>query len=202
MRKSRQPKFYYKSNAKKRSDFALNLSIANAIVGVVLSGQNLYPDGGLELTIPDVDSPESRLKTVILSRGTLNSWITRRNVIPETGETLYAVLERAKRDYRIKELDERREVMQYNAEKILTRITKLRTSQLVRNMFGKTITREDGTLVRKENVQLLKVQADTAKFLLERLKPEVYGKNQEKVVVNTFSLADLRRESEGLKKLD
>lgn len=192
----KQPKFYAEPIKAKRSDFALNINIANAIIGVVMSGQDLYPQGGLELAIPDETNAENRQKTVRISRGTLNSWITRRNVIPETGETLHAVLERAKREYRIKEIEERKVYIVNQSLKILSRLLKLRTNQPVRNIFGHTIQREDGSLIRRENVPLLKLQADTVKYLLERLEPETFGKHPEKVQTYQFSLADLRREQE------
>lgn len=178
-------------HTKQRSDIALSLSIANALIEVVLSGQNLFPEGGLQVSVPD---SEGELIPLKISRGTLNSWITRRNTIPETGETLHAVLERAKEEYRVKNTELQKQKLIAEAKKRLHRAIKLRTSQVVRNMFGQVMTREDGSVVRKENVALLKVQIDAIKFVLERLNPEVYGKNQEKVVVNTFSLADLRRE--------
>ena len=85
--------------------------------------------------------------------------------------------------------------MVVDSEKALRRITKLRTSEVKRNMFGQEITREDGSLVRQENPKLLKIKADTSLKLLERLDPDNYGKvekNENKHVI--FSLSDLRKD--------
>lgn len=188
-------KLYTKHRTKQRSDIALTLDIANALVELIMNGKNLYSQDILELEVPDSEQGTKLLK---ISRGTLNSWLTRRNIIPDTEDTLFAVLEQAKSNYRIKKSERRKEKVIELAEQKLSRLMHLRTSQVVRNSYGQTIQRQDGSIVRKENVQLLKTQVDAIKFVLERLKPEVYGRNQEKVVVNTFSLADLRREKEKL----
>lgn len=186
-------KLYTKHRTKQRSDIALTLDIANALVGLIMNGKNLYSQDILELEVPDA---EQDIKLLKISRGTLNSWLTRRNIIPDTEDTLFAVLEQAKSNYRIKKSERRKEKVIELAEQKLSRLMHLRTSQVVRNSYGQTIQRQDGSIVKKENVQLLKTQVDAIKFVLERLNPEVYGRNQEKVIVNNFSLADLRREKE------
>lgn len=186
-------KMYTKIRTKQRADTALTLNIANALFNSIMEGKNLYSSGDIVLTLPD---SQDSTKTLKISRGTLNSWITRRNIVPETGETLHDVLVRAKEQYRVNNLENRKKKIIEEAEKKLFRVMNLRTNQPVRNMIGQTMKREDGSLVRKENVPLLRTQLDAAKFVLERLNPKVYGKSPDSVVVNKFSLADLRKAKE------
>jgi hypothetical protein len=157
---------------RQRGNIALNLPIVNALVDTVLLGQTLYPKGGLEVYVRDTNSA----KLLKISHGTLNSWITRGNVISETGEPLKAVLGRAREQYRVNKEREKHLVMVQWAEKQCLRVLNLRTSQPVRNIFGHVVKRENGSVVRRENVNLLKIKIDIAKFVLETLEPAVYGK--------------------------
>jgi hypothetical protein len=104
------------------------------------------------------------------------------------------VIEKAREDYIIQKAAKKKKSLIELGTQTLTRTLNLRTSQVQRNMFGGEVTRKDGSLVRKENANLLRIKTDVAKFALERLDPENFGKvdkTENKHLV--FSLADLRR---------
>lgn len=189
-----KPAIIKKNWTRQRSDVTLSKELASALVRLVISGQTLFPSSGrIEVTLPSAEG----YKAYILSAHTINSWIKRGNVIPETGETLRDVLDKAREDYRTKKEAERRKMMLGEIEQQFHRTLRLRTNLPIRDTLGKTIIRKDGSLVRKENHNLLRVKMDTAKFLAERLSPEIYGK-KEKIESNhtVFSLSDLRRARE------
>ncbi len=180
--------------SRQRSDVTLSKELASALVHLVFSGQTLFPSSGrLEVVLSGDDGDKAH----ILSTHTINSWVKRGNVIPETGETLRDVLDKAREEYRTRKEAERRKMMLGEIEQQFHRTLRLRTNLPIRDMLGKTIAREDGSLVRKENHNLLRVKMDTAKFLAERLSPEVYGKKEKAESKHlVFSLADLRRAAE------
>lgn len=189
-----KPSVIKKSLARQRSDVTLSKEITSALVRLVLSGQTLFPlSGRVEMMLPS----EGGYKVYILSTSTINSWVKRGNIIPETGETLRDVLDKARGDYRTKKNEDRRKIMSMELEAQFHRTLRLRTNLPIRDVFGKVVTREDGSIVRKENVDLLRLKMDNVKFLAERLIPEVYGK---KVKAESkplaFSLSDLRRARE------
>lgn len=182
----------YKENGEKqRPDVGLTQEIASALVQRIFSGETLYPpERKIEILLPDENGEE---KPVILSSFTINTWIKRDIVIPETGKTLRALLDEAREVYRTKKQEKRREKMLDKVEHELNRTINLRTSEPVIGMFGKIYDKQ-GNLVRRENPALLKVKMDTVKFLAERLKPDVYGKVEKaEHKVMHFSLADLRQ---------
>lgn len=186
-----------KSNGRKqRENIALSLEVANAITDLILAGQKIYSKSGLEVIIKDEQGPE---KTINIGAGTINSWITRGNIIPETGETLRDVINRAREQYRIDRKQESHLNMVSWAEKEIRRTMLLRTNIPVRNHLGQVLKHEDGSYVRKENPALLRVKVETAKFILEKLEPETYGKKDHKQnQQQKWSLAELRRYSNSL----
>lgn len=136
--------------------------------------------------------------TCKLSVNTLEMWITRRNVVPETGETLRDVLDKARETYRMEKYKAEQKQLLLDAQREIKRTLNLRTNLVARTMFGEVIKNEDGSIVRKENAQLLKVKMSTAHFVAERLDPETYGeKTQTKNEHLVFSLNDLRRAKQG-----
>ncbi len=174
-----------------RADVTLTPEIACALVQKILSGETIYPPScKLELL---VEKPEGE-ETIILSTNTLARWVERGNVIPGSGNELKAVLNKARADYRTRKREELKDKLLGDAERELNRTLNIRTNIPVRDMFGKTIKNPDGSLVRKENANLLRIKLDAVKYVTERLDPDTYGKvekTENKHLV--FSLADLRR---------
>ncbi|EKD24306.1 MAG: hypothetical protein ACD_81C00058G0004 [uncultured bacterium] len=183
-----------RNSGKQRGDVLLTKEIARALVQRVLSGETLYPSNRkIELLVGGIEDE----RAVVLSTNTLDSWCKRGNVIPETANELRAVLDKAKLDYRTNKREELKDKVVRDAERELTRTLNIRSNIPVRDRFGKVITNSDGSYARKENINLLRIKVDTAKFVLERLAPERYGKVGK--VENkplSFSLADLRRAKE------
>lgn len=199
-----KPAIIKKNWTRQRSDVTLSKELASALVRLVNSGQALSSSSGrIEVMLPSAEG----YKAYILSAHTINSWIKRGNVIPETGETLSDVLDKAREDYRTKRIEDRRKKIVDEAEARLHRTLRIRTNVPIRDMFGKTIVREDGSLVRRENPALLRTQLDAVKFALERLNPDRYGKREKtEDKPLAFSLSDLRRakeerDAQGIKNL-
>jgi len=182
---------YKQNGVKQRPDVGLTKEIASLLVQRIFSGETLYPpERKIELLLTD---DKGGKKPYTLSSYTINTWVKRDVVIPETGKTLRSLLDEAREMYRTKKQEKRREKMLEKVEHEFNRTINLRTSEPVIGMFGK-IYDKNGQLVRKENPALLKVKMDTAKFLAERLKPDIYGKVEKaEHKVMHFSLADLRQ---------
>lgn len=179
---------------RQRSDVSLSKEVASALVQWILTGKSLFPSSGKIEIVLQVDAG---YKACILSSNTVNSWVKRGTIIPETGETLRDVLDEARETYRTRKIENKKKEMLRNLEKQFHRTIRLRTNLPLRDMTGKVVQREDGSIVRQENAELLRAKMKMAMFLAERLMPEVYGK---KVNVESkqlaFSLSDLRRAKE------
>lgn len=182
------------NSSRQRGDVLLTKEIAGALVQRVLSGETLFPpEGRLELI---TGSGEGE-RTFILSCNTLHAWVKRGNVIPETGNELRVVLDRAREDYRTRKREELKDKLLEDAERELNRTLNIRSNIPVRDKFGKVMTNLDGSYVRKENANLLRIKLDTAKYVAERLDSDTWGKAGK--TENThlvFSLSDLRRAKE------
>lgn len=190
-----KPVILKKNLARQRSDVALSKEVASALVQLILSGKTLFPPSG---KIEIVLTREEGYKAIILSTNTLNSWVKRGTVIPETGETLRDVLDKAREDYRTKKIEDRKKEMLRKLEAQFHRTIRLRTNLPVCDRLGKIVQRDDGSLLRQENAELLRVKMKMAMFLAERLMPEVYGKKVKPESKQlAFSLSDLRRAREG-----
>lgn len=192
------PAIYKHPSASQRADLRLTPAIAGALAHYVISGQKLFPGegtkGAIELWLEGKEAP------ILLSRSTLKSWIHRGNKLPD-GTSLRAFLERAKEIYRARKIEERRIGVLDRAEGELNRTLNIRSNIPLRNAAGQIVTREDGSIVRRENPQLLKIKVDASKFVLDRLDPEHWGKKERKKTKRlAFSLSDLRRYSEEMKK--
>lgn len=176
------------SGRQQRADVALTKDIAGALAQSILNGELLYTKSGyMTLHMPDGEDRQ-------LSCMTIKGWITREVVIPETGNTLRTVLDRARADYRAAKREELQKKLIADAEAVLNRTMNIRTNLVQRNMFGQLIKNKDGSLARKESSSLLKVKVDAAKYVTERLDPAKYGKvekSENKHLV--FSLSDLRK---------
>lgn len=185
-------KVFKHTGKSQRSDVLLSLPIANAIKKRVLSGKTLYPkrgyfniyflEGGIE-------------KTAKIKVGTITTWVTRRNVIPELGVTLRDFLNEARRQYRIDKNEQRVECLIEQAEKALSQIIDTNTRVPFRDVNGNiVIDTGSGKVVEVEDPSLLKTQMDTAKFVLERLDSIRYAKKKSiKSYSEVFSLSDLRK---------
>lgn len=187
----------YKENGNvQRADITLNMNVANAIRNHIISGGKLFDKKGF-ITISVRENNQN--KPYKIKTGTLNSWITRGNVIPETGEELKQFINKAREEYRIKMEKQRRDKIVELAERKVYRTLNLRTNKPIRNKNGKKIVDEEtGEYVRKEDSKVLAVQMNTAKFALERLSKLNYGKQAEKEQTVIFDLASLRRAKEEL----
>lgn len=179
-----------------RADITLNLNIANAIRNHVLSGGKTYDKQGfIEITIRE-DNQNIRLK---IRTGTLNSWITRGNVIPETGVELKQFIDEAKEDYRIKMKEQLKDKLVQLAERKAYRALNLRSNRVVRDPQGnKMIDKDTGLYVRQEDVKLLAVQMNIAKYILDRLDKINFGRQSEKDTIVSFDLGGLREAKERL----
>ena len=177
-----------------RSDVMLDKEITATLTQKILLGETLYPPEGYILIPREIEGEEKLCK---LHSYQIRSWVNRNTVVPETGKTLRDILNEARETYRVRKEATRRKMMSTELEQQFHRTLRLRTNLPVRDMFGKTITREDGSLVRKENANLLKIKMDNVQFLAERLMPDVYGKvekTENKHLI--FSLSDLRKAKE------
>lgn len=193
----RKPKVYKDNKQIQRSDTLLSKSLATTLIQMVLRGESLFPHRRTGKEYLELDIGEE--KPVILRLSTLNQWIARNNVVPETGKTLRELLNIARREYRNSVWEERREALIEDSENKLHRIVKMRTKVPVRNMFGVHVKNEDGSLAYRENSELLGHQAKVAMYLTERLAPEKYGRVDRTVNKHlVFSLADLRKAEEDM----
>lgn len=186
----KKPKVLKKNRQLQRSDTTLNLDVVHTLVQRIFSGKTLYPKEHYILVEKEGEEPKK------VNCYTIDKWICRNNVIPETGRTLRDVLNEARAEYRQKEREKRQESMVYEAERAVERTIRLRTNLPVVGMFG-VVKDENGRIMRKENAGLLKIKMDTAEFLLERLNPEKYAKKEtteNKHLI--FSLSDLRKAKE------
>lgn len=163
-----------KSSVHQRSDVLLSKEIASALVQEILSGGTLFPSAGkVELIVPSVDDH----KVLVLPSNTINSWIKRGNIIPETGEVLRDVLNDARKEYRTRKIEQKRSKMIEKLEDEFLRTLRIQTSSPIRDRQGNIIIDENGQPVNQENPKLLGIKMKNAMFLAERLMPEVYGKN-------------------------
>lgn len=184
----RQPKFIKANGKLQRSDVSLTREVASTLVHMILQGQTIFPQEGYLDIIGESGQTQKLLTT------TINKWITRENIIPETGRTLREVLNQARADYRTKLRGEKQELMLEQAETKLNRSLALRTTVPIRDMFGKLVYNADGKVARRESVGMLRAQIEAAKYVTERLDPKRYGrvdKTENKHLI--FNLADLRR---------
>lgn len=183
------------NGAVQRSSVTLTKNICIAIRNHILAGKRFSrPEDKVEY-IEIGDNGEEIIKTV--GYLTANAWISRGNVIPETGEVFRDLIDSYRKELRNLKREKRAEKLIDECEKQFHRTINLRTNLPVRNMFGQLITNDDGTLVRKENHNLLRVKMDTAKYITERLDPDKYAKrpeNQNNVVF--FDLGSLREAKE------
>jgi len=184
-------KVYKKSGKAQRSDVGLTKEVAGALVQKILLGENLFSTRELVLYMPRSDGDG---KTFILKANTLHSWIKRQAVIPETGETLREELDQARALYRTREREKKQEKLINEAEKHFEYVAGIKTKEPVIGMFGLIKDKETGEVVMKENPALLHEKTDVAKFALERLYPDRYGKVDRSVNKHlVFSLADLAK---------
>lgn len=182
------------NNKIQRSDISLDKRVASSLVQMVLAGQSIFTSAGakgrVELTLEGGEVVE-------IPRSTISNWIKRNNVVPETGETLRSILDKAREKLRASEREKRQNMMLNEAEKEMHRTLRIRTNVPVVGMFG-VVKDENGNIVRKEHSGLLKTKMETAKFLAERLDPNRYAQQTNvKGSHLIFSLADLRSASQG-----
>jgi len=179
-----------KNGVKQRSDLTLTKEIATTLREMVLAGESLYQKGG-KINLFSKDGEK-----IALSVGTLNAWILRRNIVPGIGVSLKDYLDKTRVERRVIKMRKQQEEMWEKGQNNLEKALSMRTNLPVFNKFGQVVRDEDGNIVRRENPNLLKIQLDAAKFVLERLNSENYGKRTKiKDKHLAFSLADFRREA-------
>jgi hypothetical protein len=175
---------------RQRPDVTLNKETANALIRLIHEGKTLYPpEGYLKLILDDGE-------TNIINTATLTTWCGRRNVIPETGEVLFDILNKARDEYRIKRLEKKKREIVEEGILQLHRTIHLKTKVPVIGMFG-VVKDENGEVMKREDAKLLKIKMDNVQFGLERLDPDNFGKvdkTENKHLV--FSLSDLRKAKE------
>jgi len=172
-------------------NFTLTKEIAVALIQKVERGENLFSAKELLLTIPQKDGSE---KTMILRSATLHAWVSRYAVVPETGEMLRELLDQARAVFCNREREKRQERLINEAEKHFEYVAGVKTKEPVVGMFGLIKDKETGEVIMKENPSLLHEKTDVAKFALERLYPDRYGKVDRSMNKHlVFSLADLAK---------
>lgn len=189
------PTVYKQSGKPQRVDVLLSKEIATALSRKVRAGEPLFTSQG---AVGELELILEGGEVLAIQRNTINAWITRGNVVPETGEPLREILDKAREGFRNSQREKRQKALVDMAEQKMTRTMNLRTTVPIRNMFGQIVKNEDGSVARRENHNVLRIQMDTAKFVTERLDPARYGKvekTENKHLV--FSLADLRRAERG-----
>lgn len=162
------------NGSKQRNDTILNLSVAYAIRNYIFSGRKLNPKQGWFYVYVDVGNEKKPIK---ISVPTYYSWLRRGNIIPETGQTFKSFIAEVFAEYRIEKNVNKIEQITEMAEEALLELVKLDPRVPLRNRLGQEVIDEvTGKVVMVEDANLLKVQMDTAMFILERLDPENYGK--------------------------
>lgn len=183
---------YKKDGTLQRSNITLTREIANALSQRIKSGENIFGKGKfIILKLKDEQGQEYPFE---MRTGTLITWVTRGNVVPDTGEALRDILNRARREYRLTKREEEREQIGAESEKHFAEVLKLPIMKPATTMFGKPVVDMEGNQVMRPDTEVIKTKTDVAKYATERLIPNVYGKvekNEHKVVI--FDLAELRR---------
>ena len=186
-------KILKKNGSVQRRDVELSLAIVSALRNLIFSGKTIYPKSG---QIEYIERDSNRVKTIKkVSKYTIMSWLSRGNVIPETGETLKDVLDKIREQYRTKKDEDMRQKLLQDTNRELNGVLNIPTNIFLRDKFGNRVIDENtGEYIRKEDHHLLKIKVDTAKHVAERLDPLFYGKNiKREKPLSVFSLADLRR---------
>jgi len=179
-------KVYKKSGKVQRSDIRLTKDIATMLQAEVLKGKSLFSSKEIIL--------RGQTERIVIKAKTLQMWIYRNAVIPETGEVLRDFLDQARAEYRSKEREKRQEEMVRNAEKRIGGIIAMPTKEPVVGMFGKITDKKTGEVVMRENPHLVDKVLNASKFALERLDPGKYGKVDRSMNKHlVFSLADLAK---------
>ena len=129
-----KPVILKKNNRVQRSDTVLTLEIAGALTEMIISGRKLFnPKGYIEYISIDKENKE---KKVTITCNVIHSWVKRRNVIPETGDTLKDVLDRARLEYRTIKEEKRRQELLGDADREIKRTLNIKTRVPVVGAFG------------------------------------------------------------------
>jgi len=188
-----KPVVLKKNNSVQRSDTVLTQDIACSLTEMILSGRNVYDKSGI-ISYININK-EGEEKVVKIKVNSLRNWIRRRNIIPETGETLKDVLDIARENYRTQKEEKRRQELLGDADREIKRTLNIKTRVPVVGAFGLAKDPDTKEIIYKEDAYLLRIKVDTAKFVKERLDPARWG-NVQKVEgrhLHVFSLADLRK---------
>jgi len=192
MNKSSQFGSVFKENGKaQRRGVKLSLNIANALRERIFRGKTLYPKQGFfHVYLPS----KGAVNPIKISNGTLSTWITRANVIPEIGTPLRAFLATAREEYRIEKNDKKIHMLLEEAEIKISEMLKINTKIPLTDKNGNgVIDKETGEYIYYEDAQLLNVQLNLAKFVLDRLGGfKRSNKHFKKEYPKIFSLSDLR----------
>lgn len=185
----------------------LTREITLAIQNCILSGNKYYYMEDRTIRLP-ITKEDGTVEEIRFSARTYDSWIAREMVIPDTKQTLKELVEATRQKYlaiKEKKADEQR-IRQ--SERTLDYLLQLPIHD----------TKVERTIKRNKNGKLEEVKRVTTKeisaplvgakvkgltFTLERLNPQKYGeKGEVKHSHVIFSLADLRKHREELKKQD
>lgn len=185
-----KPVVVKENGAKQRVDVALSASIAHALRDRVLQDKPLMPSDKHPIDVEIGEGEEK--KAITISSNTIATWIARGTVIPETGETLRAFIEKARMEKRIIE----HKTLVSQVEKKFIRTMGLETREPAVGMFGIIKDPETKKPIMKENVRLLEVQMRTAQFIAERLDPAIYAPRSQTSTHMHITMGDLRRAKE------
>ena len=157
------------NKAKQRQDITLNRETATALTQMALNGQSIFSKQAEKeryITLPDGSKIPYR---------TVNSWIQRRNVVPETGERLKDILKRAKEEYRRRAREQREEEILDQIEEKFSEILKINPYYPAKDKDGNVVYDKNGDIVYDVDANLLRTQLNAAKFIWDRIGPEKHN---------------------------
>jgi PAS domain-containing protein len=157
------------NKVKQRGDTTLNRETATALLQMVFNGQSIFSKQAEKeryITLPDGSKIPYR---------TVNSWIQRRNVVPETGERLKDILKRAKEEYRRRAREQREEEILDQIEEKFSEILSINPYYPVKDKDGNIVYDKSGDIVYDMDANLLRTQLNAAKFIWDRIGPEKYN---------------------------
>lgn len=189
--------------AKQRTDVQLTEAVARTLGEMILAGESIHPRKG-KLQITTI-TEEGLPQTEELSVNTLEKWISRGNVIPETGQSLRAYLDEKRDEKRTETEQARQSAIRENAEKRLEELSgiKIKPIESKKTYKYNPITGEK-FLVKEETIEgsakLAEVVVKGLQFGLERLNPQRYGPKAE--VQHNHFVFDLVKLREARQKRD
>lgn len=156
---------------KQRGDLTLNKEVATALTQMILNGQSIFSKKAEKngyITLPN--GTKIPYKTV-------NSWVQRKNVIPETGKVLRDLLEQSREEYCRRKREERQEEMLDQAENELNEILNSSFYSPLKDKNNEVVRDKNGNIVYEIDSKIMRAHFNAAKFIWERLGERENNKN-------------------------